>query len=207
MSGAQNLMMTQSPLNSSFDVVALVASAGGLQAISSVLSELPADFPAAIVVLQHLSPNHPSRLVEIMARQTSLQVKQAEAGDELCPGVVQIAPPGSHLLVKPDGTLLLSHAAQVHFVRPSADVLIASLATSLGQRAIAVVLTGSGVDGSSMLSALKQAGGTVIAQDEATSQSFGMPGAAIRSGCVDHILPLGSIAQTLISLVRKDART
>jgi two-component system, chemotaxis family, protein-glutamate methylesterase/glutaminase len=190
--------------NAAFDVVALASSAGGLNALTHVLSALPPDFPAALVVVQHLDPRHRSLMADILSRRTPLVVRQAEAGAPLCPGTVAIAPPDQHLLVNPDGTLSLSHAQLVHFVRPSADLLFESVAASFQDRAIAVVLTGSGSDGARGASAIKRMGGTVIAQDQATSEVFGMPGAAIRTGSVDYVLPLDEIAPSLVTLVRAE---
>jgi two-component system chemotaxis response regulator CheB len=186
-----------------FDVVALASSAGGLNALSHVLSGLPADFPAAIVAVQHLAPLHQSLLADILGRRTSLPVKQAAEGDCLRVGKVYIAPPNQHLLIQPDGTLSLSHAELVHFVRPSADLLFESVAASFKTRAIGVVLTGTGSDGATGVTAIKKMGGVVIAQDEATSEFFGMPGSAIQTGGVDFVLPLDAIPAALISLVTR----
>lgn len=184
-----------------YDVVALVASAGGLNALSQVLGGLPADFPATIVVVQHLDRHHRSLMAEILNRRTSLRVKQAEEGDHLELGTVYVAPPNSHLLVNADSTLSLTQSELVHFVRPSADLLFESVAASHRDRVIAVVLTGTGGDGNMGVRAVKQMGGTVIAQDEETAQFFGMPGAAIATGCVDFVLPLDEISPALITLV------
>ena len=184
-----------------FDVVALASSAGGLRALEAVLSGLPADFPAAMVVVQHLDPRHRSLMADILDRHTALQVKQAEEGDQLVSGTVYIAPPNKHLLVNPGGRLSLSDSELVHFVRPSADLLFESVAGSYKDRAIAVVLTGTGSDGAMGVRAIKTMGGTVIAQDEATSEFFGMPGGAIQTGNVDFILSLNEIARALVTLV------
>lgn len=186
-----------------FDVVALAASAGGLMALSTVLAALPAGFPAAVVLVQHLDPHHRSLMAEILGRRTALPVKQAEEGDRLRPAMVFIAPPNRHLLVNPDGTLSLSQSELVHFVRPSADLLFESVAASYKGRAIAVVLTGSGSDGAMGVRAIKKMGGTVIVQDEKTAEFFGMPGAAIQTGQVDFILPLDEIGPALVTLVTK----
>jgi two-component system chemotaxis response regulator CheB len=184
-----------------FDVIALAASAGGLAALSHILAALPADFPAAMVIVQHLDPRHRSLMADILSRRTRLQVKQAEEGDRLYPATVYIAPPNRHLLVNPDGSLSLTQSELVHFVRPSADLLFESVAASYKDRAIAVVLTGTGSDGAMGVRAIKKMGGTVIAQDEQTSEFFGMPSAAIQSGSVDFILPLDEIAAALVTLV------
>lgn len=191
------------PSSVAFDVVALAASAGGLTALSAVLSALPMDFPAALLVVQHLDPRHRSLMAEILSRRTSLPVKQAEEGDIVSPGRVYIAPPNRHLLVNPNGTISLSESELVHFVRPSADLLFESVAASYKHRAIAVVLTGTGSDGSMGVTAIKKMNGTVIVQDEKTSQFSGMPSAAIQTGHVDFILPLDEIPSALVTLVIK----
>lgn len=116
-------------------------------------------------------------------------------------GTVFIAPPDHHLLVNQDRSLSLSHSELVHFVRPSADLLFESLAASYKERAIAVVLTGTGSDGQMGVQAIKKMGGTVIVQDQESSEFFGMPGAAIQFGAVDFVLPLDEIALALITLM------
>ncbi len=190
-------------MDAAFDVVALAASAGGLTALSSVLAELPAEFPAGILVVQHLDPRHRSLMADILSRRTRLEVKQAEDGDRLAGGRVYIAPPNRHLLLNGDGSLSLTQTELVHFVRPSADLLFESVAASYKDRSIAVVLSGSGGDGSMGVKAIKKMGGTVLAQDQRTSEFFGMPGAAIDSGNVDFVLPLEEIAPALVTLVMK----
>ena len=200
----QDCIFSQFP-NIAFNVVALAASMGGLTAISTVLSALPADFPAAILVVQHLSPKFPSQLSEVLSRRTALPVKPAATGDVLRPGSVYVAVPNQHLLVAPNGTLLLSDAPKMNFVRPAADQLFMSLASTYKSRAIAVVLTGSGSDGALGLLSIKKHGGMAIAQDESTSEFFNMPGAAIATGKVDFVLPLEAIASTLVRLVTAEA--
>ncbi len=192
---------TASESRGALDVVAVAASAGGLKALTEVLSSLPADFPAAVVIVQHLYPRHRSLMAEILDRRSDLPVKQVEEGEVLCRGTAFIAPPDNHVLVDPDGVLSLSKSELVHFVRPSADLLFESVAASYRERAIAVVLTGSGSDGSLGVEAVKKMGGTVIAQDEATSEFPDMPRAAVRTGAVDLVLPLNAISSALASLV------
>ena len=188
-----------------YDVVALLASAGGLSALGAILAGLPEDFPGAIVVVQHLEPRHRSFIADILSRRTKLRVKEAQDGDRLQPHTVHIAPPDYHLLVNPDGTLSLSHSELVHFVRPSGDLLFESVAASFKDRAIAVVLTGTGSDGAMGVQAIKKMGGTVIAQDEGSSEFFGMPGAAIKTRTVDFILPIDEIAGALVTLFKGEA--
>jgi two-component system, chemotaxis family, protein-glutamate methylesterase/glutaminase len=187
-----------------FEIVALAASAGGLKALSDVLAAVPANFPAALVVVQHLDPRHRSRMAEILGKRTPLGVREAREGDALQPGLAFIAPPNRHLLVNADGTLSLSQSELVHFVRPSADLLFESTAAAYRERAIAVVLSGSGSDGAMGVKAIKKMGGTVIVQDERTSEFFGMPGAAQQTGVVDFVLPIEEIAPALEKLVRAE---
>jgi two-component system chemotaxis response regulator CheB len=189
--------------DAAFEVVAMAASAGGLTALSTILSELPADFPACIVIVQHLDPRHRSLMADILSRRTTLRVKEVQEGDLLSPGVVYIAQPDRHLLVNPDGTFSLTQSELVHFVRPSADLLFESVAASFKDRVVAVVLTGSGTDGAMGVRAVKKMDGTVIAQDERSAEFPGMPSAAIQTGCTDFILPLGEIASALVTLVIK----
>jgi two-component system chemotaxis response regulator CheB len=187
--------------NASFDIVTVAASLGGLKALIEILSALPANFPAAITVVQHLDPQHHSQLAEILDCRTLLKVKQAEEGDILLPGIVYIAAPNKHLLVNLEGILFFSDSERVNFVRPSADVLFESVATAFKQRAIAVVLTGRDGDGARGVLSIKKMGGKVIAQDQPSCVSFSMPNSAINTGSVDFVLPLNEIASALVSLV------
>lgn len=184
-----------------FDVVAIAASAGGLSALSLLLSRLPEDFPACTLVVQHLDPRHRSLMSDILGRRTPLEVEEADEGKPIRPGVVYIAKPDYHMLVNPGGEIGLSRTELVHFVRPSADLLFESVAAVYRDRCIAVVLTGSGTDGSMGIKAVRSTGGTVIAQDKVSSEFFGMPGAAIASGEVDFILPLDEMPDALVKLV------
>jgi two-component system chemotaxis response regulator CheB len=194
-----------SPASRSFPVIAMAASAGGLKALSVILGGLPADFPAAIAIVMHLSPDHKSILAEILGGRTHLEVKQAHTGDVLCPSSVFIAPPNHHLFVVKGGRLELSSAAseKVHYARPSAEPLFASVAEVYQKNAIAVVLTGGDGDGSFGVQIIKEKGGQVIAQDRPTSQDFSMPESSIKTGDVDFILPLNKIAPQLIKLVHR----
>jgi two-component system, chemotaxis family, protein-glutamate methylesterase/glutaminase len=183
-----------------FDVTAIASSAGGLAALTRLLSGIDGSFPAPILVVQHLDPRHESLMADILSRRTELAVTQAEAGMPIESGTVYIAPPDKHLLANPDRTLSLTQSELVHFVRPSADLLFESVAAAFRERAIGVVLTGSGSDGAMGVVAIKKMGGTVIAQDEQSSEFFAMPSAAIDTGQVDFVLPLDEIPAALMSL-------
>lgn len=182
-------------------IVAIAASAGGIKAIASVIGELPADFPAAIAIVQHLSRQVPSLLPEIFARQTALKVKQAEVGDLLVAGQIYVAPPDYHLIINGDRTLSLTQTELVHHVRPSAELLFESAAYSYRENAIAIVLTGTDRDGSLSVQTIKQMGGTVIAQCPATAEYQGMPQSTLDTGAVDLLLPIGEISSNLIRLI------
>jgi two-component system chemotaxis response regulator CheB len=182
-------------------VVALAASAGGLRALNIVLGGLSPKLQAAVLVVQHLDPTHPSHLAHILARSTRLVVREAKEGDELECGVVYVGPPGVHLTVNKIGRLSLSPLPPVHFVKPSADQLFRSAAETYGSRFIAVVLTGMGTDGASATLAVHSMGGMVIVQNESTSEFYGMPRAAIAEGHVDRVLGIDAIAGALTDLV------
>ncbi len=202
-----NKGMPSSPVREiSAPIVAIAASAGGLRALGVVLAGLPRHFPAAVLIVQHLDPRyHPGLLADLLGGRTALAVKEAADGDRLRSGQAYIAPADRHLLVNSDNTLSLSCSELVHFLRPSADLLFESAAASHKERVVAVVLTGSGCDGAMGVKAVKKMGGSVIAQDESTSEFFGMPEAAIRTGYVDIILPLPEIAPALISLLSRES--
>jgi len=189
------------PRGSTIELAALASSAGGLKALTRILSRLPGDLPVPIVLVQHLDPSHPSMLAEILGRRTALRVKEAEADERIRPGTVYVAPPGHHLAIRPGGIVELSRSKPVRFQRPSADVLFESVAASYGEHAIAVVLTGAGTDGARGVQEIRKQGGTVVVQDEASSEFTGMPRAAIGTGDAQFVLPLEEIAPKLVELI------
>ena len=187
-------------------LVAIAASAGGIHAIGVVLSTLPSDLPAPVVIVQHLAPRHPSHMAAIMSRQTQLDVRQARDGEVLRNGVVYIAPPDRHLLVNTDGSVTLADTELVHFLRPSADLLFESAAAACGPGLVAVVLSGTGEDGAMGIRAVKKMGGAVIVQDETSAEFAGMPHAAIATGIADRVLELSGIGPAIAALTRLPLR-
>ena len=184
-----------------FPIVALVCSAGGLDALTRVLEPLPAGLPAAVIVLQHLSPDRPSELAAILARRTALPVAPAADGTPLTPGRIVVCPPGRHTLVTGDGTIALIPSGSPPPYRPSADLLLTTLALAAGDRVIAVVLSGEGNDAATGASAVHRFGGTVVASTVDTSAYESMPRATIdRDDAVDHVVDLDDIAALLIAL-------
>jgi two-component system chemotaxis response regulator CheB len=182
-----------------YDIVAMGASAGGLNALNQVLRVLPKSFPCSIVVVQHLAPRHKSWIADLLGRSCQLKVKQAEHGEILLPGRVYTAPPDEHLLVGP-GKVQLAHTQLVRFSRPSIDLLFESVAGMYGSRSIGVILSGSGKDGTEGIRTIKESGGITMAQAPETAEFAPMPQAAIETGCVDFVLGLEEIGAKLTEL-------
>lgn len=184
------------------DLVILAASAGGIDALTTVLDGLPASFPTPIAVLQHRSASAPSMLDHILGRRCKLRVKNAEAGERFAPGTVYIAPTAEHLIVGADRRFHMRDGRRVNFLSSAADPLIQSAAHALNGNVIAVILTGTGRNGTAGVRDVKALGGTVIAQDPMTARHSGMPRAAIATGAVDYVLPLDDIGPTLVRLTK-----
>lgn len=167
-----------------------------------MLGSLPADLPAAVVVVQHQSPHAPwSALTDLLAGRSRLRVEVAIEGVQLSPGLVLVTPPGRHVIIRRDETIALIEAGPVPPARPSADLLLSTLAVATGSRCIAVVLSGTGMDGATGATAVHHFGGTVIASDETSSAHFGMPSETInRDDAIDYVLPVEAIGDLLIKL-------
>jgi two-component system chemotaxis response regulator CheB len=186
-----------------FDVIAVAASAGGIQALSKLLVVLPEDFPTPIVVVQHLpqADEYRSVLDVILGRTTSLRVKWAADGERIGPGTVYLAPQDRHLSIDAASSVHLTPGPKINGVRPAADPLFASIAANFGRRAIAIVLSGALSDGAEGAWKIARSGGRVLAQDRASSQCFDMP-KATWAGCgVDFMFAPAIIAHTLVNLV------
>ncbi len=182
------------------DVVVVGASLGGPRALAALLRALPAGFGAPMLVVQHIADGFSEGLASWLDQESGLSVRTARGGEELQPGLVLLAPTGRHLVVD-QGRARLSDAPPVDSFKPSVTPLFLSAAEAYGPRACGVILTGMGRDGAEGLKAIKQAGGSTIAQDEASSAVFGMPRAAIETGAVDRVLPLEEIPRMLLELV------
>ena len=184
----------------SYDLVVIAASMGGLRAMETILESLPEDFPMPLALVQHRTTDEPNLLAQVLSRHARIAVKLAEEGDTLQPGTVYIAVPHLHLVVNDNRTLSLVDGRRIHNVLSSANPLFESAAEVLGPRVIAVVLTGYDRDGTDGVQAVRRAGGVVLAQDEVTSRSFAMPRSAIATGAVDAVLPLEAIGPALVGL-------
>lgn len=185
------------------DIIVIGASAGGVEAISRVIADLPRDVRAAILVVLHISRGR-SLLPEILTRAGRLPAAHPTDGEPLQYGRVYVAPPDHHIVVE-GGTVRVVHTASENGVRPAVDPLFRSAARTYRSRVIAVILTGALDDGTAGMLAVKQGGGITIAQDPNEAFSPGMPRSAVSAGAIDHILPLRDIPVMLAALVEEDA--
>jgi two-component system chemotaxis response regulator CheB len=183
-----------------FEVLAIGSSTGGPDALATVLGALPGDLSVPVVIVQHMPPIFTRMLAERLDHGGALTIAEAVDGMPLQRGHVLIAPGGRHLEVRARGTSLVAHltdAPPENYCRPAVDVLFRSVAKVFRDRTLAVVLTGMGRDGAQGATAIRQAGGRVLAQDEATSVVWGMPGAVVTAGQADQVLALQDIGASL----------
>jgi len=185
-----------------FPVVGLGASAGGLEAFSKFFDALAPDIGMAFILIQHLDPTHQSMMVDLLASHTPMTVQQAEDGMPLEREHIYIIPPGSYLSIR-GGGLRLSRPRERHGARMPFDFFLRSLAEEVGERAICVILSGTGADGSLGLKAVKEKGGLVIAQKPDEAGFDGMPRSAIATGAVDLVLPVAKIPEVLANYGRQ----
>ncbi|MCR4419869.1 MAG: CheB methylesterase domain-containing protein [Clostridia bacterium] len=187
--------------------VAIAASTGGPTALQKIVPRLPAGFPAAVFVVQHMPPGFTHGLAVRLGELGELPVREAVDGEPVLPGQVLVAPAGRQTWVvrsEGDVKVRVGEAGPVPGAfRPSADVLFYSLAEAYGQEVLAVVLTGMGKDGLKGLARVKEKGGLILAQDEASSVVFGMPRVAIEAGLADLVMGLEEMAAAIVSLVLK----
>lgn len=185
------------------DAVAIGASAGGIDALFTLLTDLQPPVRAALVLVLHLPEQHESRLAQVFGHRTGLPVEEARPHAPVEPGTVYFAPPGYHLLVEDDRTFSLSCDPPVLFSRPSIDVLLESCAEAYGNRLLGVVLTGANEDGARGLAAVKACGGLTAVQDPDEAAHTVMPEAAIRLAQPDFVLPLSGLRSLLHTVVRR----
>ena len=185
-------------------IIAIGASTGGTEAIKDVITEFPADTPG-VVIAQHIPPAFSTAFAKRMNRVCQMTVYEAEDGQQVLPGHVYIAPGDKHLLLVRNGARYecrLDDGPPVNRHKPSVDVLFRSVAQQAGRNAVGAILTGMGKDGALGLKEMLEAGSTTIAQDEATSVVWGMPGEAAAIGAASEILPLQNIAGRILQLAR-----
>jgi len=181
-----------------FPVVVLSASTGGPATVMRIAPGFTRDFPAAVILVQHMPATFTSQYAAQLAEFTEIRVKEAESNESLTPGTLYICPGGQHLRVTPTGRIQLDSAlGRIDGYLPNMNVTMESVAAYAGPLSIAAVLTGMGNDGTSGARAIKNAGGLVLAQDEATCVIFGMPSEAIKAGVVDQVLGVDDIYQAI----------
>jgi two-component system chemotaxis response regulator CheB len=191
------------------DIVAIGTSTGGPNALAEVLPHLPPNFPVPIVIVQHMPPTFTRFLAERLTASSSLQVKEGLSGAVIAPGQAWIAPGDFHMnLRRDDASVRLSvfQAAHENSCRPSVDVLFRSVAEVFKQNVLAIVMTGMGQDGLRGCEHIKEAGGQVVVQDEASSVVWGMPGFVAKAGLASSILPLTEIADEIVRRVGRGRR-
>jgi two-component system chemotaxis response regulator CheB len=202
-SGTLPTLQTAQGSRERIDVVTLAASTGGPAALHRILSALPASYPLPILVVQHIALGFSQGLATWLGSVCPLQVKVAEHDEPLRPGVVYMAPDDRHLGLSAERRIEVSNAAPIGGFRPSGTWLFRSAARVFGPGTAAAVLTGMGQDGLEGLREVREAGGWVMAQDEATSVVYGMPGVAVAAGLTDEVLPLEDFPRRLQELASR----
>ncbi|HKJ65742.1 MAG TPA: chemotaxis protein CheB, partial [Desulfopila sp.] len=180
--------------------VGIGASAGGLEAIERFITSVPVKNALAFIIVQHLSPDYKSLMVELLAKKTEMKVYRAEEGMEVLAGTVYLIPPKKNLTIF-HGKLLLQDKSQLEGINLPIDIFLQSLAEDQGKKAIAVILSGTGSDGARGVRAIKEHNGMVMVQEESTAKFDGMPRAAISTGAADFILAPENMPEQILSYV------
>lgn len=184
----------------SYELVVIGTSAGGPQALKTLLPLLPADFALPIAIVQHVAPSSDGSWAGLLDARCAVRVKEADEKEHIAPGTVYVAPPNYHLLVEADRTFALTVDETVNYARPSIDVLFETAAEALGPRLVGILLTGANSDGAKGLARIGAKGGLTIVQDPATAESRAMPDAAIALARPQHVLALAGISDLLLQL-------
>jgi two-component system chemotaxis response regulator CheB len=185
--------------------VVLGTSTGGPNALAQVFSRLPADLPVPVLIVQHMPPMFTRLLAERLSAEYLVPVQEGVSGTMVQPGRAWIAPGDHHMIVVRDGgqvRLLVHQDPPENSCRPAVDVLLRSVATTYGPDSLTVIMTGMGQDGLRGCQAIREVGGQIVVQDEATSVVWGMPGYVARAGLADRVLPLALIGDEIVRRVR-----
>ena len=188
------------------DIVVIGSSTGGPRALYSMIPSIPADIPAALLLVQHMPPGFTKALAGRLDTLSQISVKEAEAGDILCNGQAFMAPGGYHMVLKKNATIDLNQAPSVCGVRPAVDVTMASAVAVYGRAVTGIVLTGMGSDGTRGSGLIKEAGGLVMVEDASTCTIFGMPRSIIEAGYAEYIVPLPEIAGKLYEMINRKVK-
>jgi two-component system, chemotaxis family, protein-glutamate methylesterase/glutaminase len=189
------------------EAVVIGASAGGIEALTRLLPELPEDFGPAVLVVVHVRASLPSLLPELFGPRCALPVREPDDKDEIVPGTIYLAPPAYHMMVEPDRSVALSVDPPVRFSRPSVDVLFESAAYAYGRRLLGIVLSGANEDGARGALAIRDAGGHCWVQDPATAPSPTMPQSVVAIGAAHDILTLDEMSARLCAQFGRRERT
>jgi len=179
-------------------LVIICASTGGPRSLMQIIPALPADIPAAFIIVQHLPPTFTKSLAQRLNHVSQMSVEEAVEVSKAIKGSVLVAPGDFHMLIEDGGKIKLNQGPHILGVRPAADITMKSAVAKYGSSVIGVILTGMGIDGTQGAYFIKSAGGTVMAQDEATSAVYGMPMSVAKAGYADKVLPLNKIADAII---------
>lgn len=188
------------------DIVAIGVSTGGPPAVQKVLSHLPADFPATILIAQHMPAAFTGPFAKRLDGVCKITVKEAQTGDKIGPGLAYVAPGGKHIRLDVRGgrmELVVTGEPADALYKPSANVLMESVGNSVGRKALGVILTGMGSDGSEGMKVLKQKGGRSIAQNDASCVVYGMPKAIVDAGLADEIIDIDDMAEAIMAGIYK----
>jgi two-component system chemotaxis response regulator CheB len=183
-------------------IVVIGSSTGGPKALYQVVPNLPADIPAAVLIVQHMPPGFTNSLANRLDQLSNIGVKEAAPGDVIYEGMAYVARGGNHMVIDADGTLELTQTATVCGVRPSVNVTMESVVEHYGNAVLGVVLTGMGTDGTVGAQYIKRAGGKVLVQDEATCVVYGMPKSIADSGFADAIIPIMGITDSIVETLK-----
>jgi len=208
--GAKGMHKTSPLVNSALKrtthkLIALGASTGGTEALRAVLTRMPSNCPG-IVVVQHMPPKFTTAFANRLNDLCQIEVREAKDGDSVLPGLALIAPGNYHMLLRRSGAryyVEVKSGPLVCHQRPSVDVLFCSVAQYAGANAVGVIMTGMGKDGAKGLLEMRNGGGRTIAQDEASCVVYGMPKEAVRSGAVEHVVPLDRIPETIFTCLEE----
>jgi two-component system chemotaxis response regulator CheB len=198
------LVLPSEPHEPRAEVVVIGTSTGGPPALQAIIPRLPGGLSSAVLVVQHMPLGFTRSLAERLDAKSELRVREAGDGQPVQPGQVLIAPAGLHMKVRKRGggvKVWLDEEPRAALHRPSADILMSSVAKAYGSRALGIVLTGMGADGVEGLRSIRQAGGRTLAESEESCVIYGMPKAAVEAGVVDRSVPLGRIADEIVSAV------
>jgi two-component system chemotaxis response regulator CheB len=188
-------------------LVFIASSTGGPRALYQVVPELPADLPAAVLIVQHMPAGFTKTLADRLDELSNISVKEAENGSVFSEGTALLAPGGFHMVLGDHNNVRLNQNPSVLGLRPAADITMASLARAYGRKTVVAVLTGMGSDGTNGSSAIKAEGGIIIAQEGSTCVVNGMPGSVVNAGLANHIVPLNHIAEEITKICRARAET